>query len=277
MAVRRAAVAGTWYPATAAELARQVRAYIEQSEDASVPAVPESADLVALIAPHAGLMYSGPVAAYSYALLKTRRYDSIVLVGPSHYVGFEGASVWPQGAFETPAGNIAIDELLAEGIGRESGMVGDYPDAHRREHSLEMQLPFLATLAASTPIVPIVMGFQTRETAHALGDAIARAAGDARVLLIASSDLSHFYAAGEAAALDQQVIERVNALDDEGLMVLLERRADHACGGGPMVAVLRAARQLGARHASVLCYADSGDVSGDKTSVVGYMAAAVWR
>ena len=277
MAVRHAAVAGTWYPGTAAELARHVHGYIQSAEEAPDRDAPESADLIALIAPHAGLMYSGPIAAYAYALLKSRKYDSIVLVGPSHYVGFEGASVWPQGAFETPMGKIAIDELLAEAIGRESGMVGDYPDAHRREHSLEMQLPFLATLAASTPIVPIVMGFQTRATAYGLGDAIARAAGDARVLLVASSDLSHFYSASEAATLDEQVIERVNALDDEGLMALLERRADHACGGGPMVAVLRAARHLGAQRANVLRYADSGDVSGDKSSVVGYMAAAVWR
>jgi AmmeMemoRadiSam system protein B len=121
------------------------------------------------------------------------------------------------------------------------------------------------------------MGQQTRATAQALGDAIAGAVSGRRVLLVASSDLSHFYDAPTAAALDAQVIACVDELDDEGLMTLLERRPDHACGGGPMVSVLRAARQLGARHSRVLRYSDSGDVSGDKSSVVGYLAAAAWR
>jgi AmmeMemoRadiSam system protein B len=235
------------------------------------------ADLIALIAPHAGLMYSGPVAAHAYRLLRARQYDAIVLVGPSHYVGFEGASIWPVGAFETPLGDLAIDSDLGERIRRACPILGVNPSAHQREHSLEMQLPFLATLSDRTPIVPIVMGFQTRETAYSLADAIAMAVGEQRVLMIASSDLSHFYDANTAAALDAHVMDRVDALDDEGLMTLLEARADHACGGGPMVTVLRAARRLGGKKATVLHYGDSGDVSGDKESVVGYMAAAVWR
>lgn len=277
MAVRLAAVAGTWYPATAPELTDQVHKYIEQADAPQDVALTASADVVALISPHAGLMYSGPVAAFAYRLLTAREYSSIVLVGPSHYVGFDGVSIWPSGAFQTPLGSLSIDEGLAHAIRHACPLVADDVAAHRREHSLEMQLPFLATVAASTPIVPIVMGFQTRETAFALGDAIARAVGDGRVLIVASSDLSHFYDARTAAMLDREVIDRVNALNDEGLMALLEARADHACGGGPMVSVMRAARQLGATRASVLRYADSGDVSGDKSSVVGYMAAAVWR
>ena len=143
-----------------------------------------------------------------------------------------------------------------------------------------MQLPFIAHLLPGVPIVPLVMGHQTRETAFALGDAIApRGRGrDARrrVLLVASSDLSHYEDAATRRALDAVVIRHVEALDAEGLMDALEREPRHACGGGPMVAVLHAARQLGARGARVLRYADSGDVSGDKSSVVGYMAAAIW-
>lgn len=277
MALRRAAVAGTWYPATAAALTRQVQSCIEQSNRHAEEALPDDADLVALIAPHAGLMYSGAVAAHGYRLLTTRHYDSILLVGPSHYVGFEGASIWPAGAFETPLGNLTIDDALARDVRAACPVVADYPVAHEREHSLEMQLPFLASLAPTTRIVPIVMGFQTRETAVALGDGLAKAAADRRVLIIASSDLSHFYNANTAAQLDNRVIQRVDALDDVGLMALLEERADHACGGGPMVSVLRAARLLGATRSRVLRYADSGDVSGDKSSVVGYLAAAVWR
>lgn len=284
MALRRAAVAGTWYPATAAALTRQVASYIQQSAPAQNPqpapdadSIPDAGRVIALVAPHAGLVYSGPVAAHAYRLLTAAAFDSIVIVGPSHYLGFDGASVWPSGAFETPLGNVNIDAELAERIRARCPLVTDDPAAHQREHSLEMQLPFLASLAPSTPIVPIVMGLQTRDTAFALGDAIAAAAHGRRVLVIASSDLSHFHDGRTAAVLDAEVVTRIDALDDDGLMTLLERRPDHACGGGPMVSVLRAARLMGATRSRVLRYADSGDVSGDKSSVVGYLAAAAWR
>jgi AmmeMemoRadiSam system protein B len=152
------------------------------------------------------------------------------------------------------------------------------PSAHGREHSLEMQLPFLAHVLPGVPIVPMVMGRQTSATSFALSDAIARAvvASGREVLLIASSDLSHYENASVAARLDAVVLDRVAAMDARGLMDVLEREPRHACGGGPMVAVLDAAKQLGASGARVLNYADSGDVSGDKSSVVGYMAAAIW-
>jgi AmmeMemoRadiSam system protein B len=139
-----------------------------------------------------------------------------------------------------------------------------------------MQLPFVAHVMPGVPIVPMVMGYQTRATAFALGAAIARATRDRRdVLLVASSDLSHYEDAATAAQLDGIVLERVEALDAEALMRALETEPRHACGGGPMVAVMEAARQLGATSARVLRYADSGDVSGDKSSVVGYMAAVI--
>jgi hypothetical protein len=277
MAVRPAAVAGTWYPGQPSRLAADVQAHLEMAGRDAPFAVPADAGLVAVIAPHAGLKYSGEVAAHSYVLLRSRAFETIVLVGPSHYVGFAGVSIWPQGAFQTPLGDLRVDRELASAIAARCPAAADLPEAHIREHSLEMQLPFLATLVPQTPLVPIVMGFQTRATAYELADAIASAAAGRRVLLVASSDLSHFHDAQTASALDRAVIARVDALDDEGLMSLLERRADHACGGGPMVTVLRAARALGATTGRVLRYADSGDVSGDKSSVVGYMAAAVWR
>jgi AmmeMemoRadiSam system protein B len=141
-----------------------------------------------------------------------------------------------------------------------------------------MQMPFVAHLMQGVPIVPLVMGHQTRQTALALGDALAQAIAPRRddVLLVASSDLSHYEDAGTAARLDAVVTSRVEALDPDGLMAALEREPRHACGGGPIVAVLHAARHLGATRARVLRYADSGDVSGDKSRVVGYMAAAIW-
>jgi len=229
--------------------------------------------------PHAGLMYSGPVAAHAYALLSRCPYPVVVLVGPSHFVAFDGVALWRRGSWQTPLGAIAVDTTVAESIAAESSDIVEYPAAHGREHSLEMQLPFIGRLLPGTAIVPLVMGHQRRQTAIALGDALARviaAHGGDRILLVASSDLSHYEDASVASRMDTVVLERVAALDADGLMAALEREPRHACGGGPIVAVLRAAARLGCANARILRYADSGDVSGDKSSVVGYMAAAIW-
>jgi predicted class III extradiol MEMO1 family dioxygenase len=299
--LRRAAVAGTWYPGQASQLAEEVDRYLAAAEVARLP------QLRAVIVPHAGLMYSGPVAAFSYKAARDARYGTVVLVGPSHFVPFRGVSIWPSGRWETPFGEICIDDALAAAIAAASPVINDRADTHSREHSLEMQMPFVAHLWPGARIVPLMMGHQTRVTAFALGDAIAQAVAartvfshqpsDVRasaeapddseqtqpigpppgdVLLVASSDLSHYEDARTAAAMDAVVMRHVEALDAEGLMEALERDPRHACGGGPIVSVLHAARQLGARHAQLLQYADSGDVSGDKSAVVGYMAAAVW-
>jgi len=271
--VRPSAVAGSWYPGTRARLADAVDAHL-----AAAPA-PVRTYPRAIVAPHAGLTYSGPVAAYAYNTVKACAYTAAVLVGPSHFVGFDGVSIWARGAWETPFGAVPVADQLAAAIAAASDDIAEYPAAHAREHSLEMQLPFLARVLPGVPIVPLVMGYQRKATALALGDAFARVLGtraDPRVLLVASSDLSHYEDAAVAARLDGVVLGYVEALDADGLMDALEREPRHACGGGPMVSVLRAAAQLGWTEASVLRYADSGDVSGDKSSVVGYMAAAIW-
>jgi AmmeMemoRadiSam system protein B len=278
--LRRAAVAGSWYPGTAAALAAAVDRHLAIAAGAGdgngVPSGTELAgDLVALIAPHAGLMYSGPVAAHAYRLLRGRPFDVAVLVGPSHSVDFEGVSVYSAGGFETPFGVAPIDEACASALLEATSLVHERAAAHAQEHSLEMQLPFLQHVAPGLKIVPLLMGRQTPETALALGDALARALAGRRALLVASTDLSHYHDAGTAAWLDAVVIDCVARFDPDGLQRVLTARPAHACGGGPTVAVMRAARALGAREAVVLNYADSGDVSGDKSAVVGYLAAAL--
>jgi AmmeMemoRadiSam system protein B len=270
--VRKAAVAGTWYPGSAAALAAAVDGHLAGADRAGANL---SGDLVALIAPHAGLMYSGPVAAHAYRLLRDRTFDVAVLVGPSHFLGFDGVSLYPSGGFATPFGVAPIDEDCGRAIAAASVIVRDHPAAHAREHSLEMQLPFLERLAPSLPIVPLLMGYQTAETAAGLGDALALALRGRRALLIASTDLSHYHDAETASSLDHVVIDCVARFDADGLQAALEAHPEHACGGGPMVAVMRAARAAGARDAVILNYADSGDVSGDKSAVVGYLAAAL--
>src|SRR2546427_3086398 len=271
MLIRRAAVAGTWYPGSASALAAAVDRHLA---DAARGVAVECADLVGLVAPHAGLMYSGPVAAYAYRLLRDRAFDVAVLVGPSHFVGFDGVSIHASGGFETPLGVAPIDEECAAALMRATPIVREHPGAHAREHSLEMQLPFLQRLAPGAKIVPLVMGFQTADTARALGDALATAVARKKALLIASTDLSHYHDAATASRLDAVVIDHVSRFDADGLQAALDARPEHACGGGPTVAVMRAAHALGARDAIVLDHADSGDVSGDKSAVVGYLAAA---
>ena len=270
--VRRAAVAGTWYPGDAASITAEVDGYLAR---ASVDAVPGR--LVGLISPHAGLRYSGPVAAHAYALLRGRRDLTVVLVGPSHRAAFGGVSVWARGSFVTPMGEAPIDEDLAGALRRASDVVLDLPGPHREEHSLEMQLPFLQRLLPGLRLVPLLMGSQSRQEVDALAAALGSAlAGRDDVLLVASSDLSHYHPAPVANELDARVVATVRGFDPEGLMDRLESFHGHACGGGPMVAVMKASRALGASQASVLRYADSGDVpDGDKSHVVGYLAAAL--
>ena len=266
--VRRAAVAGSWYPADPEVLAREVDRYLAGAE------APPNGEPLAIIAPHAGLMYSGPIAAHAYKLLHGRDIEVAVLVGPSHYVGFEGVAIYERGAFDTPFGRIPIAEQCAASIATGSPLIAPHPTAHGREHSLEMQLPFLMRVLPNIEIVPLVMGYQRAETAYALGDAIAAGVKGRRAVLVASTDLSHYQNASTAAALDARVIQHVKRFDSDGLMSLLETSPQHACGGGPTVAVMRAAKALGAADARVLKYGDSGDVSGDKDAVVGYLAAA---
>jgi MEMO1 family protein len=267
--LRRAAVAGSWYPGTSAALAREVDRYLALVPDGLV-----SGDVHALVAPHAGLMYSGPVAAWAYRAVQARRYDVVVLVGPSHHLGFDGVSIFAHGAFDTPFGPAPIADDVAESILAASRVVREYPAAHAREHSLEMQLPFLRRVLPDAPIVPLIMGYQTPATIADLADALARALAGRRALLVASSDLSHYLDARLAAAVDRVVLDRVSAYQADDLLADLDAEPHHACGGGAIVAVMRAASALGARDGRVLKYADSGDVSGDKSAVVGYLAAA---
>lgn len=261
-------MAGSWYPADPEALAREVDGYLAAVDRLLV------GDPIAIISPHAGLVYSGPIAAYAYSLLRGRDVDVAVLVGPSHYVGFEGVAIYERGAFDTPFGPIPVAEDCASALAMASRTVKPHPTAHVREHSLEMQLPFLKRVLPDAAIVPLVMGHQRRETAHELGDAIAAAVQGRRAVIVASTDLSHYKSAEVAAKLDSRVIQEVRRFDADGLMSLLEGNPEHACGGGPTVSVMRAARALGAKDARILKYGDSGDVSGDKRAVVGYLAAA---
>lgn len=277
MPIRPAAVAGSWYPGTGPALSREVDHYIDAAADGPFGRVQ------AIVVPHAGIMFSGPIGAFAYrnvALNEDRSdYDVAVLVGPSHFVGFEGVSVYPEGAFETPLGLASIDAATAAAISK-ADVVHALPAAHVREHSLEMQLPFLRRLLPDIPIVPLLMGHQDRPTIDHLATAIADGVAGKHALLVASTDLSHYFDARTAEKLDKQVCDCVAAFDDEKLMSLFEgypngERGRHVgCGIGPALAVMKAARSLGAVQGRLLKYGHSGEISGDNSGVVGYMAAA---
>ena len=269
--VRRSPIAGSWYPGHAAGIADEVEEHLGRALGPT-----PAGTLVALVSPHAGLFYSGPVAAHGYALLRGRRDLSVVIVGPSHFVSFDGAAVFGSGSWETPLGRVDVDEEIARALIAEHPRIQDSPAPHRQEHSLEMQLPFLQHLVPGLRIVPVLMGSQARAEVDLLAAALARVLAARPALLVASSDLSHYHPAPVANRLDSLVVGDVERFDPEALMARLEASHEHACGGGPMVAVMKAARSLGAERAQVLRYGDSGDVGErDKSRVVGYLSAAL--
>jgi len=248
-----------------------------------VESVPHG-EIDAILAPHAGLMFSGPVGAYAYkAAAAAGPYDAAILVGPSHFVAFDGIALYPDGAFETPLGALPIDDALGQELRDSCDVIHPMHAAHRREHSLEMQLPFLKRLMPDIRIVPLLMGYQTRETIQALADGLASIGDKRRILLIASSDLSHYFDAEKASALDARVEAAVRAFDPESLLATFEQYPEQergrfvACGGGPMLSVMLASRARGASDGRVLRYAHSGEISGDNSAVVGYLAAAFGR
>lgn len=271
--VRKSIIAGSWYPGVPSLLRDDIAGYFRNVPDREL-----EGDIIGLIVPHAGYLYSGQVAAHAYKLIQGKKYDGVILVGPSHRIAFHGVSIYSQGAYETPLGRIPIDETVAFEMQRLSPtMVMDIPSAHAQEHSLEIQLPFLQVALGTFSFVPLVMGDQNAETCQELARVITLVAKDRNMLMVASSDLSHFHDDHKAKKLDGIVLRHIQDSDAEGLLDSLAHDRTEACGGGPMVATMLAARQLGACRTMLLKYANSGDVTGDKSSVVGYVSAVCYR
>ncbi len=267
-AVRKSIIAGSWYPGNSSVLKKDIEEFFN-----SVPDSEPEGEVAAIIAPHAGYIYSGQVAAYAYKRVCGRNYDAVIVVGPSHRAAFHGVSVFSSGGYETPLGIVPVAEELAKRIKRKSSLVSDIPAAHLQEHSLEIQLPFLQYALGNFSFVPLVMGDQDASTCQELAQAIYDSIKGMKVLIVASSDLSHFHSYNEATKLDGVVLRHLKNSDAAGLLDSLRSENAEACGGGPMAVALLVARKSGANIAQVLKYANSGDVTGDKSSVVGYAAA----
>jgi hypothetical protein len=270
--IRESVIAGSWYPGNASRLKQEIHDYLSQASVADF-----KGQLIALISPHAGYRYSGQVAAYGYKILEKQKFATVVLIAPSHRAYFRGVSVYDRGGYRTPLGVVPLNQELISELKEREGRIEYVPEAHNQEHSLEIQLPFLQVLLPDFKLVPLIMGNQDFVTCQWLAEALGDCIGKNRsVLVVASSDLSHFHPYQQAKKLDQVVLDEVSEFDPRGLSDSLAKGKCEACGGGPMVTAMLIARRLGANKSQVLHYANSGDVTGDHSGVVGYMAAALW-
>lgn len=272
---RPAAVAGSFYPGEAGALTRMMDGYLAQAKPPKLDGT-----LMALVSPHAGYDFSGPVAAYGYSLLKGHKYKRVVVIGPTHVESFNFTSVYDGDAYKTPLGSIAVDkEFVARLVATKAARLsskGHAISGERGEHSIEVQLPWLQHMLGEFKLVPVVMGDQSYEASRALGVALAKLIdGSADTLIVASSDLSHYYPYTQAMVMDAGTLRAVVAWDYLAMWRNFEQRAWEACGGAPIIATLMATERMGARQARVLKYANSGDITGDKTRVVGYGSVAI--
>jgi AmmeMemoRadiSam system protein B len=237
-----------------------------------VPSQPLEGRLVGLISPHAGYIYSGQVAAYAYSQLREKTFPKVVVVSPVHRMYTGEFATTDKAYYETPLGLVPVDTECVAALEHEVRLNHVSQDM---EHSLEIQLPFLQHILGNFALTPIMMGDQEWDSAVRLGQALAKAVGEQPALLVASTDLSHFHRYEAAVRLDQVVLNHITAYDPAGLARTLDTHGAEACGGGPVMAVMLAAQGLGANRAVLLKYMNSGDVTGDHSSVVGYAAVAL--
>jgi MEMO1 family protein len=267
--VRAPAVAGMFYDRSPAALRKNIDEMLNRVQ---LPKI--EGTVRAVVSPHAGYVYSGFTAAHAFKLLEGKKYDCVIVVGPSHREYFDGISIYSGDAYETPLGKVPINhEVRSELLQGEKNIVASI-EGHRAEHSLEVQLPFLQRVLKEFSVVPIIMGDQRRQLCEQLSVALARVMANKKVLLVASSDLSHFHAYDEAVLLDKRVIQEVERFNSDVFIDELEKKSFEACGGGPIAVAMKTAQQLGANRVEVLHYCNSGDITGDKSGVVGYLAAA---
>lgn len=273
---RPSPIAGRWYPADPEELAQNVDFYISQ---ASLPEI--QGEMIAIIAPHAGHIYSGPVAGYAFAAVKNLRPDVVAVVSPMHYPYANAFITSAHTAYSTPLGEIMIDQTAIEELDRL--MLHNHSEPIKRvgrdpEHSLEIELPFLQrALPTNFTLLPLMVRETDPSRLENLGVNLARTLHNRQSLLVASTDLSHFYPQATAEKLDREMLRRIATFDPLAVLRAEDEGVGYACGRGAVAVILWAARELGANHVQILHYATSGDVTGDFHQVVGYGAAVITR
>ena len=265
---RQPAVAGQFYTGSPQQLRAELATLI--------PATETKRKVHGIISPHAGYMYSGPVAGKVYGAIELP--PTALILGPNHHGIGAPAGLYPDGEWLTPLGTVTVNARLNALIRKHAPLIQFDSVSHQFEHSLEVQVPFIQYLRPDVTIAAICLGFGDYHTADALGRGIAAAireyGGD--VLIVASSDMTHYESAESARHKDERALERVGAFDPEGLMRICRSEHITMCGVVPAAVMLTAARELGATRAERVAYATSGDVTGDNRQVVGYAAVAVW-
>lgn len=275
--VRPAARAGQFYAYSATELREQVRSCLSRAG-----AKATEGEIWGIWAPHAGYEYSGAIAAAAWRQVSGRSYDAVLVVGPSHYRAFRGAAIADWDSLATPLGRVAVDRGLVRSLTAADPWITVVPGVDDGEHSVEVQLPFIQAVLPGVPVVLMLMGDVPHDQAGRIAAAIAGACAGRRVLLAASSDMSHFPSAADARRSDGEVLDAVSRYDTKRILALEARSRTRGipnldcalCGSGALVTVMLAARAMGADRAVRLAYAHSGDVTGDAERVVGYGAAA---
>ncbi|TAN42621.1 MAG: AmmeMemoRadiSam system protein B [Nitrospirae bacterium] len=271
--VKEPAVAGTFYPAEEKALREMVDGFLAKAGKFKGAGRP-----VALISPHAGYQYSGQVAAYSYKQIQGTDINTVILIGASHHKPYTGVSVYAKGSMRTPLGNIKINEKTAKLLLNDKANVVFDAGAFEKEHSLEVQLPFLQRSLKNFTIVPVLVGTPTRESFRHLTDVLTGVLRkDPRAIVIASTDLSHYHDDGTARGMDNSVIDSVSRMSYEDLEQKLLTGKGEMCGGFPVIFTMAVARNMGANRGELFKYANSGDVTGDKERVVGYAAMGLYK
>ena len=274
--VRPSPIAGTWYSADPAELKKTVDGFLQNANPPDIPG-----EVIGLVAPHAGYRYSGAVAGHAFKTVQGRSFDNVAVISPMHQYHPQPLLTSAHQAYRTPLGEIPlaknvlteINNVLSEKIG-----LSLTPVANDQEHSLEIELPFLQrAVEGSFQLIPIMLRSQSREIARELGRILAEILKNKSCLLVASSDLSHFHPESTANQLDQRVLSELADFSPDGLFDLKAAGQGQACGLAPIAAVLWAARDLGAKDVTLLKYDTSASATGDRSSVVGYGAAAITR
>ena len=276
MDTRPSPIAGRWYPGDALELTSSVDAYIDAAQ------LPEiNGEVVAVMAPHAGHVYSGPVAGYAFGAVRGMQADLVAVVSPMHQSYSQPLLTSAHQAYQTPLGSIVIDQAAVAELNKELEQelgFGLTPVRNDIEHSLEIELPFLQrTMAKEFRLLPVMVRDQSARVGQALGRALAKVLTGRDALLVASTDLSHFYNQDQARILDNEMLRQVEAFDPLGVLQAEEQGKGFACGRNALAAVLWAAKDLGANMVQVLKHATSGDITGDYSEVVGYGAAVITR
>ena len=278
MKIRRPSQAGMFYAGTAESLKKQIEeCFLHKLGPGKIPKVAKSGPrkVVGLICPHAGYVYSGPVAAHSYYRLARDGIPEVfVILGPNHMGYGSAIALMNEGIWRTPLGDIEIDYQTASKILRASEVIDIDDTAHRFEHSIEVQLPFLQYLYGSEfKFVPIAFLMQDLESSREVGRALAKALEGKNAVIIASTDMTHYEPHEQAVRKDKLALSAVEKLNEEEFYSIIESYHISACGYGPVAALITAAKLLGVKKAEILCYKTSGDVTGDYSSVVGYASA----